>query len=103
MEHTVDSAAPAMGRMENRTLRERVYEVLRDDILSGHLAPGAELSEVALADRLGVSRGPIREALGLLWAQGLVLQRGIAEKFGHQRFGRGGIGVEAGCKRLRGD
>jgi DNA-binding GntR family transcriptional regulator len=58
--------------MENRTLRERVYEVLRDDILSGHLGPGAELSEVALAERLGVSRGPIREALSLLCAQGLV-------------------------------
>jgi len=58
--------------MENRTLRERVYEILHEDILSGHLPPGAELSEVALAERLGVSRGPIREALGLLCAQGLV-------------------------------
>ena len=58
--------------MENRTLRERVYEILLDDILSGHLGPGAELSEVALAERLGVSRGPVREALGLLCAQGLV-------------------------------
>ena len=58
--------------MENRTLRERVYELLREDILSGQLGPGAELSEVALAERLGVSRGPIREALGLLCAQGLV-------------------------------
>jgi DNA-binding GntR family transcriptional regulator len=72
MDHTVNSAASVNGRMENRTLRERVYEVLRDDILSGHLGPGAELSEVALAERLGVSRGPIREALSLLCAQGLV-------------------------------
>jgi len=72
MEHSVNPSPPANGRMENRTLRERVYEVLRDDILSGHLGPGAELSEVALAERLGVSRGPIREALGLLCAQGLV-------------------------------
>jgi DNA-binding GntR family transcriptional regulator len=70
MEPTVNS--PSSGRMENRTLRERVYELLRDDILSGQLGPGAELSEVALAERLGVSRGPIREALGLLCAQGLV-------------------------------
>jgi DNA-binding GntR family transcriptional regulator len=72
MEHTVNSPASDNGRMESRTLRERVYEVLRDDILSGHLGPGAELSEVARAERLGVSRGPIREAPRLLCAQGLV-------------------------------
>jgi DNA-binding GntR family transcriptional regulator len=59
-------------RLENRTLGERVYDLLREDILSGHLGPGAELSEVALAERLGVSRGPVREALGRLSAQGLV-------------------------------
>jgi DNA-binding GntR family transcriptional regulator len=72
MEDPVNSPASVNGRMENRTLRERVYEVLRDEILSGHLGPGAELSEVALAERLGVSRGPIREALSLLCAQRLV-------------------------------
>jgi len=65
-------AASDDGRIENRTLRERVYESLLEDILSGHLGPGTELSEVALAERLGVSRGPIREALGALCAQGLV-------------------------------
>ena len=62
----------ADARLENRTLGERVYDLLREDILSGHLGPGAELSEVALAERLGVSRGPVREALGRLSAQGLV-------------------------------
>jgi DNA-binding GntR family transcriptional regulator len=72
MERTANSTAAADGRLENRTLRERVYELLREDILSGRLGPGAELAEVALAERLGVSRGPIREALGLLCAQGLV-------------------------------
>jgi DNA-binding GntR family transcriptional regulator len=74
MEYSTNPSTAAIGdgRMENRTLRERVYEILREDILSGQLGPGAELSEVALADRLGVSRGPIREALGLLRAQGLV-------------------------------
>ena len=72
MEQGANPPAVSNGRMENRTLRERVYEILHDDILSGQLGPGAELSEVALAERLGVSRGPIREALGLLCAQGLV-------------------------------
>jgi len=57
---------------ENRTLRERVFEHLRDGILSNRLAPGTELHEVALAASLGVSRGPLREALGRLAAEGLV-------------------------------
>lgn len=58
--------------LENVTLRERVFEHLRDEILSARLAPGTELHEVALASSLGVSRGPLREALGRLAAEGLV-------------------------------
>ena len=41
-------------------------------ILSGELAPGAKLTEALLADRLGVSRGPIREAFRMLEEAGLV-------------------------------
>jgi DNA-binding GntR family transcriptional regulator len=59
-------------RLENRTLRERVFEHLRDEILSGELPAGTELHEVGLASSLGVSRGPLREALGRLAAEGLV-------------------------------
>ena len=59
-------------RLENRTLRERVFEHLRDEILSGELPAGTELHEVGLAQSLGVSRGPLREALGRLAAEGLV-------------------------------
>lgn len=44
-------------------------------ILSGELAPGARLTEMALAARLGVSRGPLREALRMLDEAGLVLTR----------------------------
>jgi DNA-binding GntR family transcriptional regulator len=58
--------------LENRTLRERVFEHLREEILSSRLAAGTELHEVALARSLGVSRGPLREALGRLAAEGLV-------------------------------
>ncbi len=58
--------------IENLTLWERVYQHLRAEILGGGLAPGTELSEVALAKELGVSRGPIREAMGRLAAEGLV-------------------------------
>lgn len=58
--------------VENLTLWQRVYDHLRTEILEGRLEPGAELIEVALAEQLGVSRGPLREAIGRLAAEGLV-------------------------------
>ena len=61
--------------LENRTLWQRVHEHLRDEILSNRLQAGSELQETALAEALGVSRGPIREALGRLAAEGLVTVR----------------------------
>lgn len=48
------------------------YDRLLDDIRSGQLAPGARLREVDLAERLGISRTPVREAIRLLEADGLV-------------------------------
>src|SRR3989441_8289665 len=61
--------------LENLTLWQRVYEYLREEILSERLQPGTELQEVALSEELGVSRGPIREAIGRLAAEGLVTVR----------------------------
>lgn len=58
--------------VENLTLWQRVYDHLRTEILEGRLEPGTELIEVALAGQLGVSRGPLREAIGRLAAEGLV-------------------------------
>jgi DNA-binding GntR family transcriptional regulator len=68
-------SAQEQPRFENRTLREQVFEHLREEILSARLAPGTELHEVALAESLGISRGPLREALGRLAAEGLVTIR----------------------------
>ena len=62
-------------RLENLTLWQRAYDHLRQEIVSGRLQPGAELAEVALSEQLGVSRGPIREAIGRLAAEGLVTVR----------------------------
>ena len=62
-------------RLENLTLSQRAHAYLRDEILSNRLAPGTELQELALSQRLGVSRGPIREAFGSLAAEGLVTVR----------------------------
>jgi DNA-binding GntR family transcriptional regulator len=60
---------------DNLTLCERVYRHLRQQILADQLAPGTELSEVALSRDLAVSKGPIREAIGRLAAEGLVTVR----------------------------
>ncbi len=57
---------------DTTTLRGRVYQHLREGILTSRIAPGTVLQEVPLAESLGVSRGPIREALGDLAAEGLV-------------------------------
>ncbi len=54
---------------------DRAYQTLLDEIQSGALAPGAVLGEVEQAARLGVSRTPLREALGRLAADGLVAQQ----------------------------
>ena len=67
------STGPAT--LDHRTLWQRVHEHLRDEIISGRLTPGTVLHEIALARSLGVSRGPIREALGRLATEGLVTIR----------------------------
>ena len=59
-------------KLDNQTLWERVYLQLKQEILDGHVAPGTVLQEVPLAESLGVSRGPVREALGRLASEGLV-------------------------------
>jgi len=51
-----------------------VYNTLRADILSLRMAPGEDIDDAALAQRLGLSRTPIREALARLAGDGLVLQ-----------------------------
>ena len=53
---------------------DRAYRTLLDEIQSGALQPGAVLAEVEQSLRLGVSRTPLREALGRLAADGLVVQ-----------------------------
>ncbi len=54
---------------------DRAYATLLDEIQSGMLPPGTVLAETEQASRLGVSRTPLREALGRLAAAGLVVQQ----------------------------
>lgn len=58
--------------VERRVLRHEVLLGLRNGILAGEIAPGTRLLEVPLAAELGVSRGPVREALRQLEQEGLV-------------------------------
>ena len=54
-------------------LRDVVFNTLRQAILKGELKPGERLLEIALAERLGVSRTPVREAMRKLEQEGLVV------------------------------
>jgi DNA-binding GntR family transcriptional regulator len=66
---TVGSALPPV---ERRVLRQDILLGLRSGILSGEIPPGTRLLEIPLATELGVSRGPVREALRQLEQEGLV-------------------------------
>jgi DNA-binding GntR family transcriptional regulator len=57
-------------------LRDQVYDVLRDEIRTGAIAAGERLVETAVAERLNVSRTPVREALFQLARDGFLLHSG---------------------------
>lgn len=64
---------PATLRRVERTLwRDRAFRMLRDAIVNGELAPGAVIRDAELAERVGMSRTPVREALTRLADEGLV-------------------------------
>lgn len=56
-----------------KPLREIVFESLREAIISGVLEPGERLMEIQLADEMGVSRTPVREAIRKLELEGFVV------------------------------
>jgi DNA-binding GntR family transcriptional regulator len=60
------------GRHDRRKVTDWAYEEIRDAIIGLRLQPGDSLREAALAERLGVSKTPVREALGRLEKEGLV-------------------------------
>jgi len=64
----------ALTLVQRTSLTRLVAQSIEKLILSGELAPGAKLNEVALAERLGVSRGPLREAYRMLEELGLIRQ-----------------------------
>lgn len=58
--------------MEKSTLVNYVCDALRDDIIHLRIKPGEQLNELALIEKLGVSRSPLREAFRLLEGEGLI-------------------------------
>lgn len=72
------------------TVTETVVSHLREEIISGSLGPGEPLPEARVAERLGISRAPVREALALLNREGLVSfdRRGTGQvcSFGRDDF-----------------
>lgn len=67
---TVETSAPSRG-----TRAESLRLQLADEIVHGQLAPGSALDEIELARRFNVSRTPVREAIRMLAASGLVEMR----------------------------
>ena len=69
------AAMPDFAAIVTRTRREQVTDLLREAILSGRLAQGAQLVEMKLAAHIGVSRGSVREAIRELVEQGLLVSK----------------------------
>ena len=59
-------------RKNGISVREKTYDYLKSNILSGRFVPGERLAEEHLAEELGVSRTPVREALHKLEQEGLI-------------------------------
>lgn len=70
-----DDLGAVLALPENRSLAVDVAERLRAAILGGHFGPGERLREEELARSMGVSRGPVREALARLEREGLLVIR----------------------------
>jgi DNA-binding GntR family transcriptional regulator len=62
----------ALRPVPRTLLRDRAYEAIRDAIVAGEIEPGAVVRDTELAERLGLSRAPVREAFSRLVDEGLL-------------------------------
>ncbi|WP_033289297.1 GntR family transcriptional regulator [Amycolatopsis jejuensis] len=105
----------ATARRRRLTARDVVAEELRREIVSGRMPPGTKLNPQELAERLGVSQTPAREAIQLLATEGLVRNdpfRGAQvspltveeyEELYLMRVGIEGFAARLGAERISGD
>ncbi|HKH12655.1 MAG TPA: GntR family transcriptional regulator [Rubrobacter sp.] len=82
------------GPIRSYSVADLAYERIRGLVLSGELAPGTRLGQVELAERLGISRTPVREALRRLGGEGLV------EGHSNHGFRVTDLGLDAVLRRL---
>lgn len=71
--HAVNRPQTSLGRVVQESTPSIIARSLRTAIASGEFPPGAQLGESALAEQLGVSRGPLREAMQRLTQEGLLV------------------------------
>jgi DNA-binding GntR family transcriptional regulator len=72
MSVAIDGPKPLEPLASGPSFTEATAEILRERILNGTFHPGARLVEAEIARQLGISRGPVREAIATLRAEGLV-------------------------------
>ena len=65
----------------NMPLRDQIYQLVRRAIVTGRLAPGSPVNEIEIAERLGTSRTPVREAVKRVEDEGLIDVRAQAGTF----------------------
>lgn len=74
---TSEKRIPRTGnlkKIEKIQTKDRIADILRNEILAGSIEDGEELTQEGLAESLGVSRMPVREALQILEQEGLLLR-----------------------------
>jgi DNA-binding GntR family transcriptional regulator len=87
-------AASTTGHIRADSVVDLAYERIRSMVVEGEILPGARLGQVELADQLGISRTPIREALRRLTGEGLV------EFVPNRGFRAAGLGLDEVLRRL---
>ncbi len=73
MSRTVTITQSSESQIRRETFSNQIAAKLRHDIISGQIEAGSQITEMELAARFGVSRGPLREAMGLLASEGLIV------------------------------
>jgi len=68
----MNMSSSGKSRKNGISVREKTYDYLKSNILSGRFVPGERLAEEHLAEELGISRTPVREALHKLEQEGLI-------------------------------
>ena len=109
----MSSTRPTLpGQTHRSSLGERAYEYVRDEILRGNLTVGSVVAEGAVAESLGVSKTPVRQALQLLRREGLLevgprrqlIVRGLTPEHRQEivdvRLALESLAVQRACERL---